>query len=52
MIEATFKAIRTPLKALGVFFFSKEHKKIIKKHKKMTKTVDKGINKVYNIIIK
>lgn len=30
MIEATFKAIRTPLKALEVFFFFKSQKDKIK----------------------
>jgi hypothetical protein len=36
---------------LRVFFFAKEHKKIRQKQKKMIKTLDKGFDKVYNIII-
>lgn len=51
MIGITFEVYQDTLIALRAFFFAKEHKKIRQKHKKIIKNVDKGFNKVYNIII-
>lgn len=41
MTGITFEVYQDTLIALRVSFFSKEHKKIRQKHKKMIKTVDK-----------
>lgn len=51
MIAKLSRFVRTP-DSLGSSFFVKQHKNIRQKHKKMIKTVDKGLDEVYNITIK